>query len=143
MISTSRYLNTVTRFTAALVFTALWVALVIGDVKSFAADLSGGNPLSPLAKKLLDAPAEQLATFEKGRRKGLIEIDAVHLPENPPGDCNHYGWPISTIVADTVIVMHRRVPGPASPTRICPTASFSGVPTTARPGQSRTTCATA
>jgi len=30
---------------------------------------------------------------------------------NPPGDCNHYGWPVATMAGDALIVMHRRIPG--------------------------------
>eukprot|EP00913_Durusdinium_trenchii_P035330 g33060.t1 len=44
-------------------------------------------------------------------RLGLIEIAGVHLPLHPPGDCNHYGWPIATAIGDTIVVMHRRIPG--------------------------------
>jgi hypothetical protein len=67
--------------------------------------------LSSFARKLLGASEQQLARFAKGRRQGLIEIAPVHLPVNPPGDCNHYGWPVATMVGDTIIVMHRRIPG--------------------------------
>ena len=66
---------------------------------------------SELSKKLLsltDASRDQLATAV---RRGLIEIAPVNLPFKPPGDCNHYGWPIATMVGDTIIVMHRRIPG--------------------------------
>ena len=35
----------------------------------------------------------------------------VHVPVRPPGDCNHYGWPIATLAGDVIVVMHRRIPG--------------------------------
>ena len=79
------------------------------------AQLPGGEPLSPLAKKLLMASPKQLATLEQGQKKGLIEIVPVHLPVDPPGDCNHYGWPVATMVDETIIVMHRRIPGHTTP----------------------------
>jgi hypothetical protein len=67
--------------------------------------------LSPLAKKLLGASTQQLVKLKAGQQAGLIEIAPVHLPVDPPGDCNHYGWPIATMTGDTIIVMHRRIPG--------------------------------
>lgn len=66
---------------------------------------------SELSQKLLritDTSSDQVATAV---RQGLIEIAPVNLPVNPPGDCNHYGWPIATMVGETIIVMHRRIPG--------------------------------
>lgn len=41
----------------------------------------------------------------------LLTVAPVHLPVTPPGDCNHYGWPVATMVGDTIVVMHRRIPG--------------------------------
>lgn len=64
-----------------------------------------------LADKLLnltEVSSRQLSTASKA---GLIEIAPVHLPTDPPGDCNHYGWPIATMVGNTIVVMHRRIPG--------------------------------
>ena len=81
-----------------------------GVVLAFATPLPGANE-TDLSKKLLGVTDEfrtQLATAD---RQGLIEIAPVNLPINPPGDCNHYGWPIATMVGDTIIVMHRRIPG--------------------------------
>jgi hypothetical protein len=69
------------------------------------------SALSPLARKLLGVSEDQLAMLSKEETKALIEIAPVHLPKNPSGDCNHYGWPIATIVEETIIVMHRRIPG--------------------------------
>lgn len=57
---------------------------------------------------LVDAARERI---DEAARRGLIEIAPVHLPVDPPGDCNHYGWPIATLAGDALIVMHRRIPG--------------------------------
>ena len=64
-----------------------------------------------LARELLGATKETRLQLAEGSRRGLIEIAPVHLPVNPPGDCNHYGWPIATMVGETIVVMHRRIPG--------------------------------
>ena len=69
------------------------------------------SSFNPLARELLGASEEQLAKYEDGRKQGLIEVAPVHLPVDPPGDCNHYGWPIATKAGETIVVMHRRIPG--------------------------------
>ena len=63
------------------------------------------------ALKLLGASDVQIEKLDAGRKAGLLEWAPVHLPVNPPGDCNHYGWPIATMSGDTIVVMHRRIPG--------------------------------
>ena len=67
--------------------------------------------LDGLANKLLGVTKTQGELWEKGKKVGLIEVAPVNLPVNPPGDCNHYGWPVATMTMDTLIVMHRRIPG--------------------------------
>lgn len=47
----------------------------------------------------------------RARESGVLEIAPVHLPTNSAGDCNHLGWPIATMTGDTIVVMHRRIPG--------------------------------
>ena len=96
---------------------ALCGMFAVGGRPARAAQLPGGEPLSPLAKEMLRASRKQLATLEQGQKKGLIEIVPVHLPVDPPGDCNHYGWPVATMVDGTIIVMHRRIPGHSGPRR--------------------------
>ena len=84
------------------------------DTMSRMLGFSGAGRLENMDKfalSLLDASQQQLASFVEGHRKGLIEIAAVHLPVDPPGDCNHYGWPVATMTGDTIVVMHRRIPG--------------------------------
>jgi len=95
----------VLRSLIALSAWACFAASVEAEPTSEPAELSG------LARKLLAASASQLETLQAGRQAGLIELAAVHLPTDPPGDCNHYGWPIATMIEDTIIVMHRRIPG--------------------------------
>ena len=75
----------------------------------------GAEPRSSLERELLGAADDQLAKFAEGHKRGLIEVAPVHLPVNPPGDCNHYGWPVATMVDETIIVMHRRIPGHTGP----------------------------
>lgn len=72
---------------------------------------NASSSFNSLARELLGASEEQLAKFEDGHKKGLIEVAPVNLPIDPPGDCNHYGWPIATMVGETIVVMHRRIPG--------------------------------
>ena len=64
-----------------------------------------------LAAKLLGVDAAQQAVWKRAAKAGVLEVAPVHLPVNAPGDCNHYGWPVATMAGDTLIVMHRRIPG--------------------------------
>ena len=65
----------------------------------------------PFARKLLGVSEAQVEVWRKGAESGLIEVAPVHLPVGPPGDCNHYGWPVATLAQGALIVMHRRIPG--------------------------------
>ncbi len=69
------------------------------------------NALGTLAKELLNISEEQLAKLEKGKKEGIIELAPVALPEHPRGDNNHMGWPVGTMSGDTLVVIHRRMPG--------------------------------
>ena len=73
--------------------------------------LPGGAPLNEFAKKMLAALPGQLAKWVEAEKAGLMEVQPVHLPTNVRGDCNHYGWPIATMTGETIVVMHRRIPG--------------------------------
>lgn len=64
-----------------------------------------------LAEQLLSLTDPMKRQVTEATRDGLLEIAPVHLPVEAPGDCNHYGWPIATMVDDTIVVMHRRIPG--------------------------------
>ena len=67
--------------------------------------------VSRFARKLHGASTKQLAKFKERQKKGHIEVAPIHLPIDPPGNCNHYGWPVATMVGKTIVVMHRRIPG--------------------------------
>ena len=76
------------------------LATVFGCLLVFATPLPGADE-TDLSQKLLgvtDEFRDQLAT---ATRQGVLEIAAVNLPVDPPGDCNHYGWPVATMVSDT------------------------------------------
>ena len=64
-----------------------------------------------LEHRLLGVSDAESGRIEAAGKAGLLELAPVHLPVDPPGDCNHYGWPIATMAGDTIIVMHRRIPG--------------------------------
>jgi hypothetical protein len=64
-----------------------------------------------LSRELLGLTNKSQHQLAKAARHGLIGIAPVHLPVNAPGDCNHYGWPIATMAGDTLVVMHRMIPG--------------------------------
>lgn len=53
-----------------------------------------------------------LAFLREAGRAGLVEVAPVHWPDTKvDGDCNHYGWPIASMSGDTIVLMHRRIPG--------------------------------
>ncbi len=63
------------------------------------------------SEKLLGLTEEMRNQLAQAAQQGMIDVAPVNLPVNPPGDCNHYGWPVATMAGDTVVVMHRRIPG--------------------------------
>ena len=75
------------------------------------AAVSQAPQLDAFAQKLLGVSDTQTAVWTKGARQGLIEVAPVNLPVNPPGDCNHYGWPVATMTKDTLIVICHRFVG--------------------------------
>ena len=60
---------------------------------------------------LLAASPGQLNTLQKAKQTGLLELAAVNLPTDPKGDNDHLGWPVATMIDDTMIVVHRTMPG--------------------------------
>ncbi len=60
---------------------------------------------------LLATTPEQSARLAVAKQAGVLEIAPVHLPTNPKGDNNHFGWPVATMLDDTIIVVHRSMPG--------------------------------
>ena len=63
-----------------------------------------------LALKLLQMSDAQLAKLEEARQKGLLELAPVNLPtpDRYSGDNDHFGWPVATMIDDTLLVSHRR-----------------------------------
>ena len=86
------------------------LATFFGFLLLLAASLPGADETN-LSRKLLDVTDDFRDQLAVATRQGLIEFARVNVPVDPPGDCNHYGWPIATMVGDTLIVMHRRIPG--------------------------------
>ena len=66
---------------------------------------------NPLISRLLYMSDEQLSKLEEGRQQGLLELAPVSVPPDPDALNNHYGWPVGTQVGDTLIVVHRHIPG--------------------------------
>ena len=69
------------------------------------------SDFSSLAREILGTSDEQLSRLDQGSRRGLIELAPVVPPEDPLGDNDHMGWPVATQVEDTLVVVHRRIPG--------------------------------
>lgn len=67
--------------------------------------------LQPFAKKLLAAEEADLKRLSLAASQGLIELAPVNLPTVPKGDNNHFGWPVATTAGNTLIVVHRSMPG--------------------------------
>ena len=68
-----------------------------------------GTPEFELA--LLATSDEQLRSLAATKRAGLLELAPVHLPTNPKGNNDHFGWPVATMIDDTIILVHRSMPG--------------------------------
>ena len=82
----------------------LFAALLFMPLATLGAADKSAAPLLPLTP-------EVTGQLEGAHKANLIEIAPVHLPPAEAGDCNHYGWPIATMTGDTIVVMHRRIPG--------------------------------
>lgn len=65
-----------------------------------------------ISNKLLDLTPDMKEILERTAKSGTLKIEPVNLP-NPTmdDDCNHFGWPIATISGETIVVMHRKIPG--------------------------------
>ncbi|MCP4173666.1 MAG: exo-alpha-sialidase [Fuerstiella sp.] len=62
-------------------------------------------------RELLSAAPEQMNLLVAAKKAGLMELAPVHLPTSPKGDNDHYGWPVATMIGNTIIVVHRSMPG--------------------------------
>ncbi len=94
----------------SLVFFSGWSSEKVrgGEASS---KLPGGAPLDEYGAQLLGASPEFMERLLEGEQAGLIELKAVNLPREVRNDCNHFGWPIATMAGETLVVMHRRIPG--------------------------------
>ena len=72
---------------------------------------TGSKALSPFARQLLAADDSDLKRLSLIASQGLIELAPVNLPTAPKGDNDHFGWPVATMLDDTLIVVHRAMPG--------------------------------
>ena len=87
-----------------------------GVAQTIQNSLADENPtvskaLSPFAHKLLAADDSDLKRLSLGASQGLIELAPVNLPTRPKGHNDHFGWPVATMLDDTLIVVHRAMPG--------------------------------
>ncbi|MDA9922891.1 glycoside hydrolase [Verrucomicrobiales bacterium] len=62
-------------------------------------------------QELLATTQEQVDLMKAAKEGGLMELAPVHLPTDPMGDNDHFGWPVATSVGDTLIIVHRSMPG--------------------------------
>ena len=115
-----------------------------------AAGLASPLAGSELAHKLLQMSDAQLARLEQARQQGLLELAPVNLPtpDRYSATTTIFGWPVATMIDDTLIVSHRRIIGHAhgEGQKMDETSTYSVVVVHrmgARPGQSRMICATA
>ncbi|MEQ9406603.1 MAG: polysaccharide deacetylase family protein [Fuerstiella sp.] len=87
-------------------------AFVILSMLAFpAVPLCADDDVASTPEQLLSLTTKTVSRLHDAGRQGVLEIAPVHLPTNSTADCNHLGWPIATMTGDTIIVMHRRIPG--------------------------------
>ncbi len=84
---------------------ANWITAVV------VALATAGQAAEETIPDLLNLTVDAAERLKSAREKGLLEIAAVSLPASSSADCNHLGWPIATMVDDSIVVMHRRIPG--------------------------------
>lgn len=86
------------------------IAVVLATV-DLCAETDALRVVDDSTSRLLPLTAGAASRLDNARKTGLIEIAPVHLPPADAGNCNHYGWPIATMAGNTIIVIHRRIPG--------------------------------
>ena len=64
-----------------------------------------------LSTRLLNLTEESRSEIDRATAADTLELAPVNLPTNPPGDCNHFGWPVATLSGESIVVMHRQIPG--------------------------------
>lgn len=67
--------------------------------------------LEVASQSMLTLVPDAEVSMNRARNAKLLDWAPVHLPGEDEGDCNHFGWPIATMTGDTIVLMHRRIPG--------------------------------
>lgn len=98
-------------------------ALMMSVLLTMAANLPAQETALPDQSAMLPLTKDARAKVQQAQ--GLVDLSPVHLPVDNGSDCNHYGWPIATMVDDTIVVMHRRIPGHNRKGAGAPDASMS------------------
>lgn len=105
-----RGMGTAKGLAAVAVFSMGLLGLGVGPMAGAAEDLGASDEAS-FVRGLLDMEPQQQARLEAAQAAGLLELAPVNLPTDPKGDNNHFGWPVATMAGDTMIVVHRAMPG--------------------------------
>jgi hypothetical protein len=63
----------------------------------------------PYIRHLLQISDEEAERLKAAEHAGVIEFAPVTLPD-PEERNNHLGWPVSALVDDTLVVVHRHIP---------------------------------
>ena len=68
---------------------------------------------SNFLKQFLSCDQNELSRLNKSQENGIIEFAPVILPEgkNLIGENDYFGWPVATMVDDTIVVVFLRKPG--------------------------------
>lgn len=62
-------------------------------------------------RQILGMTDDEVTRFQAAEKAGLLELAPVAIPGDPHGDNNHIGWPVAVLSDDTLVVVHRRIPG--------------------------------
>ncbi len=64
-----------------------------------------------LELRIMNCSPEQLDLLSRAKANGVMELSPVVLPFDRLDDNNHMGWPVATSAGNSIIVIHRRIPG--------------------------------
>lgn len=73
--------------------------------------MSVKEPSDEPVQQILGMPGNEVDRFRAAESAGLVELAPLALPRDPVGDNNRIGWPVRTSVGETIVVVHRRIPG--------------------------------
>ncbi|MCA9146599.1 MAG: polysaccharide deacetylase family protein [Planctomycetales bacterium] len=85
--------------------------LILALCATLTAEISANEDAAARSAAILAFTEEAASQIDAAHQHGLLEISPVNLPSESIGDCNHFGWPIATMTGNTIVVMHRRIPG--------------------------------